>query len=261
MVTPVLQKYEDLKGMIRSYERAGVAFSGGIDSSLLLHAAGEVLGKDNVLALHGRSVLNRSVDVERIFTTDFQDIATLEVIELNPLSWPDFINNDHARCYHCKKKTYTLFQKRLAQEGISILLDGTNADDHRQQRPGYAVLEELQVYAPLEQAGIGKKEIRFLAKFFGISHYNLPSNSCLATRLAYLPRICGSDLHRVKRIEDQLEDLGFTGCRARPVEKGLLLEVRQQDFQRISRTHNRIAITNLCRSEGFADVFLNLRGR
>lgn len=262
MIMPVMQKYDNLTGLIRSYERVGVAFSGGIDSSLLLHAAGEVLGKRNVIALHGRSLLNRGItDIEKLFSRNFQTVARLKLIDLDPLSWSDFVNNDSARCYYCKKKTYTLFREHLVQEDISVLLDGTNVDDRQEHRPGHAVLEELQVHAPLEQVGIGKKEIRFLAKSFGLTHYNLPSNSCLATRLGYLPKIDDSDLNRVKRIEGQLEVMGFQGCRARPSELGVFLEVRQQDFLKISSAHNRKMITNLCRSEGFVDVFLNLSGR
>ncbi|HKJ66135.1 MAG TPA: hypothetical protein VJ969_12075, partial [Desulfopila sp.] len=165
MIMPVMKKYDNLTGLIRSYERVGVAFSGGIDSSLLLHAAGEVLGRNNVIALHGRSLLNRGItEIEELFKQNFQTVAKLKIIDLNPLNWSDFVNNDSARCYYCKKKTYTLFREHLMQEDISVLLDGTNADDRQEQRPGHAVLKELQVHAPLEQVGIGKKEIRFLAK-------------------------------------------------------------------------------------------------
>lgn len=262
MPATVSSKYAALKKIIQGYNRVGVAFSGGIDSSLLLLAATEVLGPEEIMALHGRSVLGEEdTQLEELFQSCFTGRAQLEIIDLDPLSWPDFVNNDEKRCYHCKKKTYRRFLERLAQWGDAVLLDGTNLDDLSEERAGLAVLEELDIVTPLADAALGKKEIRFLGRALGLPHHDKPSNSCLATRLAFLPRIEAQALQEVAALEALLKKMGFSGCRARPWGDGLIIAVRNQDYLKICQKHNRLQIVSQCAEHGFKKVYLDLEGR
>jgi len=123
-------KYEELKHALRSLHRIAVAFSGGVDSSLLLFAAIEVCGVDNVIALHGRSCLNYSEeDIAEFHRTNFKDHQQLIIVDLEPLSWPEFVENNAQRCYYCKRKTYLTFSQLLKSYKDYHLVDGTNSDD------------------------------------------------------------------------------------------------------------------------------------
>jgi len=258
----IFNKYEKVKHLIRPLAKVAVAYSGGVDSSLLLYASIEALGYSNVVAIHGRSCLNISEEgVDEIHQRNFIQHKKLVIIDLKPLGWPDFIENDKKRCYYCKKKTYQSFRDYLAEQGDIILLDGTNTDDLLEERAGLVVLKEMKVRTPLADAGLNKKDVRFLARKFNLSNYNSPSNSCLATRLSFLSTIDSNKLKIVERIEDQLKKMGFFGCRVKPYQDMIIIEVRQQDYVKISQRHNRIAIIGVCNTLGFNRVLLDLKGR
>lgn len=258
----VFTKYENLKCIIHKYGKAGVAFSGGIDSSLLVFAAGQALGRENVLALHGKSDLSGfSRHAEDLFQQSLSQSATLVIVPLAPLYWDDFVINDAKRCYYCKKRTYTEFLRILGEKDVGVLLDGSNKDDLLESRPGAAVLHELQVKTPLEQAGLHKAEIRFLAHCFDLPHYNMPSNSCLATRLQFMPAVDRKNLEIVRSIEEKLHAEGFLGCRVRPEGQRVIVELRQQDYVRISYKYRRIRVNEICEKAGFDKVLVDIRGR
>ncbi|MEE4241518.1 MAG: ATP-dependent sacrificial sulfur transferase LarE [Desulfopila sp.] len=262
MSVELFEKYDELKSLIKKYTTVGVAFSGGIDSSLLVLIAVKVLGAENVVALHGRSVLSCDESaVTKTFHQNFHSSVELKVIELNPLTWPEFVSNDDKRCYFCKRKTYTAFKKHLCGVGVETLLDGTNFDDLYSNRAGLPVLDELDIKTPLAEAGFRKKEIRFLAKILGLQNYNLPSDSCLATRLQSLPSIDNESLFVVKNLETYIKNIGFKGCRVKPDKSSVVIELRQQDIVKFSHKHNRLNILKICRRFGFSTVYLDIQGR
>lgn len=258
----VFEKYRKLKEIIRSYANVAVAFSGGVDSSLLLYAAGDALNRGNVIALHGRSCLNEDDSkVDQYYNKYIRKYARLKVIDLKPLSWPNFVCNDEKRCYHCKKRTYSEFMVNMKEEGIKILLDGTNIDDLNDYRPGMLVIKELDVKTPLVQVGLNKKGIRFLARTFGLPNHSTPSNSCLATRLKYSPIITEKELKKVAEIELKFEKMGYKGCRVRPEKESVFVEIRQEDFVNFIQKHNRIRVEGICHNYGYNKVFLDITGR
>ena len=258
----IFTKYENLKCIIHKYGKAGVAFSGGIDSTLLVFAAGQALGRENVLALHAKSDLSGfSTHAEGLFQQSLSQSATLLIVPLAPLHWADFVANDTKRCYYCKKNTYTEFLRILGEKGVGVLLDGGNKDDLLESRPGTAVLHELQVETPLEQARLHKAEIRFLAHCFDLPNYSMPSNSCLATRLQFMPVVDRKNLEIVRSIEEKLQAEGFSGCRVRPEGQRAIVELRQQDYVRMSYKYKRMRINEICAKAGFDTVLVDIRGR
>ncbi|CAK8721794.1 NAD/GMP synthase domain-containing protein [Candidatus Electrothrix gigas] len=225
--------------------RVGVAFSGGVDSSLLLGSALDVLGPKNVLVLHARSCLQKKQEQEDADTWAERhgypaDLLEQRIIRIEPLTWDDFVANPENRCYLCKRRLYSLFLKTLAQEGISTLLDGTNADDLSQGetgRPGLRALLELGIHTPLADCGLDKKTIRLLSQDMGLDTANKPSSSCLATRIPHTMSITSERLNRIANLEQTLEAQGFIGCRIRllqDLQETLTVQLQETSLSQLS---------------------------
>jgi pyridinium-3,5-biscarboxylic acid mononucleotide sulfurtransferase len=264
IATGTQEKYDHLQKILRTFSGVAVAFSGGIDSTFLLHAACEALGKGRVVALYGVSCLLPAHSIQsalHIFERYFSGTAKLRQIELQPLLWNEFVNNDGDRCYYCKKRTYSIFKTEMKKEGEFCLLDGTNTDDLNEHRPGLRAIKELGVQTPLVTAGFHKSEIRNLARSIGHENHDLPSNSCLATRIALNVPITAEALRRIGNAEYFLQNRGFHGCRVRPDAKWTIIEVNADDFERITLPENRKSILHYFQSIGLSRVVLDLHGR
>jgi len=257
-------RYQRLKQTIACFDRVAVAFSGGVDSSLLLKVCCDVLGQENVLGLQGVSCLLSDdvlLQAEQTFTGCTEGQGRLERVEFFPLEWDRFVLNGDDRCYLCKAEVYSSFLKRLKDAGCKTLVDGTNVDDFQEQRPGLRAIEELGVQTPLLEAGLRKAEIRELARLLGLKNHDLPSNSCLATRISRHTRITRKRLEVVDQAELILKRLGFAGCRVRPSGDQVVIEVQEQDISRIVQQGPRDEIVRKFKSLGFLDLRLNLAGR
>ncbi len=260
----IQEKYSTLKSLLGSYGKVAVAFSGGVDSSLLLYTAGQILGKERVLALHGVSCLNSPNDVQGakdLYRTHCAVNATYKHIEFHPLLWKEFSVNSEERCYFCKKRIYSTFKVEMEKEGCEYLLDGTNKDDLKDHRPGFRAIRELTVHTPLLQAGLNKQEIRYLAKEIGLPNHDLPSNSCLATRIATDTAIHMDLLNVIGEAEQYLARRGFCGTRVRPRGRAALIAVQMGDVEKIAQRSTRVSVLHYFKSLGFDDVLLDLQGR
>ncbi len=258
------QKFALLREFIGQYSKVAVAFSGGVDSSLLLWASVDVLGVENVVGFQGISRLQSSdviTAAEETFSNICGSLSTLHQVELYPLKLAEIAANTEMRCYFCKKNTYSVFIQKMHQMEYEVLFDGTNVDDFKEDRPGLRAIKELNVQTPLLSAGLKKNEIRKLAKINGLNNHDLASNSCLATRIPVHTKITQKLLTQVEEAESILMKFGFVGCRARVQKNKIVLEIQEKDFNKIAPNGVREKIIQQFAKLGFQTVHLNLSGR
>jgi uncharacterized protein len=257
-------KYLALLAILKRFKHVAVAYSGGVDSTLLAYAASEALGSDRVLILHASSVLlakSTIIAAEKLIADQFDNQSRFKIIHLDPLQDNDFIQNSKKRCYICKKLIYNRLISEMKKEGIGVLLDGTNCDDLLEDRPGLQAVQELGVETPLVDVGFRKQDIRTVSARLHLANADLPSNSCLATRLECDTLIEEHLLVIIDTLEIFLVNLGFTGSRVRPRDKMAIIELRESDFRRISEIHVRTQIKTYFRDNGYPTVVLNISGR
>jgi uncharacterized protein len=268
-------KLTGLQELLQATGKAAVAFSGGVDSTLLLRVACDTLGPENVKALHAVSGLipeQDQIKTKRLVTAPENGInCSYRIVPVQPLHWPEFVVNSEQRCYFCKKRIYGTLLAAIRQGDHSpapypsprfaCLLDGTNTDDLQEHRPGLQAIQELSVGTPLAQAGLNKKDIRSLARKLGLTNWNQPSNSCLATRIPVHQKITRVLLGRIAQAEEFLHEKGFTGCRVRPGQDTVVVQVMTKDLDRFLAESSRLEITQHLATIGFNNVFLDSAGR
>ena len=261
-------KKDRLRSVLQSCGRVALAFSGGVDSSLLLKCALDTLGVGNVLVLFAQSELLTSVEIERAvrwpMANGYARGVEQEVLHLQPLGWKEFVKNAEDRCYFCKHRIYTLFRERMENRGFSCLIDGTNADDLKGHRAGLRAIHELGVRMPLVEAGFDKADVRALSQHLGLTTWNRPSASCLATRIPAGLTITSQRLRRIEVLENELERFGLTGCRVRLCadhQDVVNIEIQTKDFAVIADTGVRVALLRFFQQNGFGKVLLDLEGR
>lgn len=243
MATSRGEKEKKLAVLLEKCMPLAVAFSGGVDSTYLLHEAVKA-GKEKVTALIMKtpSVPERELD-EAVAFCKSRGISFF-VLPADPFSAAGFKENGRDRCYICKHFLFSALLEKAKGEGIPFVADGTNADDRKEFRPGLRALKELDIRSPLAEAGLTKKEIRELSEKEGLPTWNKPSFSCLATRFPYGEELTVEKLRRTEAAENLLAELGFTQRRVRvhgnlarievlPAEIPLLLERRDMISSRL----------------------------
>ncbi len=261
------QKTAKLHDLLQEYARVAVAFSGGVDSSFLLKSALGVLGAGNVLILHADSCLVALPERQQAHNWAARHgIHGVELLamDLQPLLWKEFVENSERRCYFCKLRMYKEFLAVMHCHDLQILLDGTNTDDLKDRRPGLSAIHELGVKTPLVEAGFSKNDIRACSRDLGLDTWNIPSASCLATRIPHGVTITRDRLTKIALYEEGLRALGFAGCRVRlhtQRDDAVFLEILHRDFDRFARPGMRQAVVRLFQKSGISDIFLNLQGR
>ena len=256
------EKCSVLHGIIKSYtaEDTAIAFSGGTDSSLLLSLAAEHARKNHTTALavtictelHTMNDLAVSEQVAREMGVE------LVVLKVDELTQAGIANNPLNRCYLCKKLLFTKAKELADKRGISIIMDGTNADDLTVYRPGLQALKEIGIKSPLMEAGFSKEEVRMLAEEYGISVADRPSAPCLATRFPYGDRITIEKLHRVDEGENYLRTLGLYNVRIRVHGNIARIEVDSKYMGKLIL--NRDLITKHLKALGYTYITLDLEG-
>ncbi|MFB0921574.1 MAG: ATP-dependent sacrificial sulfur transferase LarE [Oscillospiraceae bacterium] len=253
------EKYEALKKTLADYGKVGVAFSGGVDSTLLLKVAHDVL-RDNAIAL---TAALRSVPAfEMREATDFcvsEGIRHI-VCEINELDLPEFVENPTDRCYYCKANVLRQLQKTAGELGITNIVEGTNVDDLSDYRPGRKAVLENGVLSPLLDAGLSKEEIRTLSARLGLSTWDKPAYACLASRIPCGETITEEKLRRVEMAEGYLMEKGFRQVRVRVHGDLARIEVTPENIEKLVQIDLREELTEKFKEYGFRYVSLDLHG-
>jgi uncharacterized protein len=253
-------KYQDLQNILKKMGRVLIAFSGGVDSTLLLKVAKDVLGNE-VLAVTALSETTpRHERKDAINLAKALGAQHLQV-QTHELKLPDFVKNPENKCYICKKDRFGGLIEIAREKGYHYVIDGGNQDDHRDYRPGIMAIQELGVRSPLSEAMLSKKDIRALSKQLNLPTWDKPSYACLASRIPYHSPITPEKLSQVEAGEEFLRELGMSGqIRVRHHNEIARLEMDAQDLRQFMQSALRKRVTEFFKGLGFKYVTLDLEG-
>ncbi len=254
MKDPARRRTSDL---IKGYERVLVAFSGGIDSTLVLRLAFQELGS-NAVAVTAVSPSLAQSDLEASRDIAREIGAPHELIKSSETEDPRYQRNDSQRCYFCKNNVYQSLIDYADREGFPWILDGTNADDLGDHRPGLRAAREHGVRSPLQEAGLGKEDIRTWARELGLSNWDRPANACLSSRVPYGSEVTPEKLGQIEQAEAALRKLGFRELRVRHHDQVARIEVGRDELPRAVEHGERII--SAMKEAGFPYATLDLAG-
>lgn len=237
-----------------------IAFSGGVDSSLLLYTACEFASKKNhiVNAVTIHTTLHPLNEVEITKQIAKEAGAVHSVIQVDELQNAGVMDNPVNRCYLCKKYLFTQLREIAQSQNIDIIMDGTNEDDLHVYRPGIQALRELEIISPLADAGMTKEDVRNMAQEYGLSVARRPSAPCLATRFPYGTNLTYDKMQNVEKGEEYIKILGFYNVRIRVHEDIARIEVDSQDI--IKLLEHRADIISYLKNLGYAYISVDMEG-
>lgn len=253
------RKLGRLRGLMRSFGSAAVAFSGGTDSTLVSKIAHDELG-EKALAVTIVSPLYPISELKNANAVARKIGIKHEVLETNPLTDRGFVSNPSNRCYLCKLDDLKHIRRVADANGLKEVLDGSNLDDSVDYRPGLKARDEMGVRSPLAEVGLTKADIREISRMLKLPTANRSSSPCLASRIPYGEPITSEKLNMIEEAEEYLKAKGFDDVRVRMHGCSARIEVSPTDIPRIADSGTRVSVAKKLRSLGFAYVSLDLEG-
>jgi uncharacterized protein len=252
-------KYEHLQAILRDMESVLIAYSGGVDSALLLKVAHDVLGPRAMGAIASSPAYAGEETAEAIAVAEQMGVPLI-TLETHELEDERYVKNDFNRCYFCKTELFTQLVPLATQHNLQHIAYGVNKDDDGDFRPGQRAAREFSVRGPLKEAGMGKREIRAVARMLNVPVWDKPAMACFSSRIPYGSKVDVTSLQMIYRAEKLLRDLGFRQVRVRHHDKLARIEVERSEIPRLIEDEMSRAVTDGLRKIGYTYVTVDLLG-
>ncbi|MEA1969644.1 MAG: ATP-dependent sacrificial sulfur transferase LarE [Thermodesulfobacteriota bacterium] len=254
-----MDKFKQLVRILKEFQSVAVAFSGGVDS-MFLAAVAKTKSCIDVVAVTVVSEFMSGKDIEHAQRMADQLGIRRIVVNTDVMKIEEVVRNVKQRCYFCKKNLFSVLKENIAGLGIDCIVHGANIDDLNDFRPGFKAALEMGIIAPLIDVGLNKEEIRFYSKEMGLETWNMPSQSCLATRIPYGQRLTVEKLVMVEKSEKVLFNLGFKGVRVRCYDSMARIEMNPQSMKLVWQKDIKDKIVKEFKKIGFLYIALDLEG-
>ena len=252
-------KYAQLQALLRDMESVLVAYSGGVDSALLLKVAHDVLGTRAMGALAVSPAYAPEETGEAMAVAEQMGIPVI-TLETHELEDERYVANDFNRCYFCKTELFTQLEPLAKKHNLHYIAYGVNKDDDGDFRPGQKAAREFNVRGPLKEAGMGKREIRAVARLLGVPVWDKPAMACFSSRIPYGSKVDVASLQMIYKAEKLLRDLGFHQLRVRHHDKIARIEVERSELPRLIEDEMSRIVTEGLRKIGYTYVTVDLLG-
>lgn len=254
------EKYKKLQTILNEMQSVVIGFSGGVDSTLLLKVACDLLGEKAVAVIGKSDTYPANEYHDAVETAKMIGVNLIE-IDTKEIDNPAYKKNLYDRCYHCKTELFSKLTAVAREKGIKWVIDGSISDDLSDFRPGLKAKDEQEVRSPLMEAGFTKAEVRELSKFLGLPNWNKPSFACLSSRFPYGFEITNRALRKIEDAESFLRERGFLQVRVRNHDdKTVRIELGPDEIPKITENNIRNELVSFLKKIGFTYITLDLQG-